>query len=97
MSKDLMHIDQIQNRIFSIRNIQIMVDRDLTELYVVETKVLNQAVKRNLNRFPELFRFQLTDTETKELVTNCDRYQKWDMAILNILSKLNNKLAGKVK
>ena len=71
-----MHIDQIQNRIFTIRNIQVMVGRDLAELYDVETKVLNQAVKRNLNRFPELFRFQLTDTEKKELVTNCDRFKK---------------------
>lgn len=69
-----MHIDQIQNRIFTIHNNQVMVDRDLSELYVVETKVLNQAVKRNLNRFPELFRFQLTDTEKKELVTNCDQF-----------------------
>lgn len=52
-----------------------MVDRDLAEIYQVETKVLNQAVKRNLERFPEYFRFQLSDKEKFELVTNCDRFK----------------------
>ncbi|MBX9892532.1 MAG: ORF6N domain-containing protein [Chitinophagaceae bacterium] len=66
---------QIENRIFTIRENQVMIDRDLAEMYDVETKVLNQAVKRNTERFPELFRFQLTDTETNELVTNCDRFE----------------------
>ena len=47
-----------------------MIDRDLTELYGVETKVLNQAVKCNMERFPERFRFQLTKEEMNELVTN---------------------------
>ncbi len=58
----------------SIRERQIMIDRDLAELYGVETKVLNQAVKRNMERFPERFRFQLTKEEMNELVTNCDRF-----------------------
>lgn len=53
-----------------------MIDRDLAYLYNVETKVLNQAVKRNIGRFPENFRFQLSDDEEKdELVTNCDRFK----------------------
>ena len=52
-----------------------MADRDLAEFYGVETKVLNQAVKRNIERFPERFRFQLSDSETNELVTNCDRFE----------------------
>lgn len=51
-----------------------MVDRDLAELYQVETKVLNQAVKRNIERFPKEFRFQLSKKEASELVTNCDRF-----------------------
>ena len=51
-----------------------MIDRDLAELYGVETKVLNQAVKRNMERFPERFRFQLTKEEMAELVANCDRF-----------------------
>ena len=64
----------IESRIMSIRGRQIMIDRDLAELYGVETKVLNQAVKRNIERFPERFRFQLTKEEMNELVTNCDRF-----------------------
>ena len=51
-----------------------MIDRDLAELYGVETRVLNQAVKRNMERFPERFRFQLTKEEMNELVANCDRF-----------------------
>ena len=76
MSKDLtITKQQIENRIFTIRGNQVMIDRDLAEMYNVETKVLNQAVKRNIERFPELFRFQLTDSEKNELVTNCDRFE----------------------
>lgn len=47
-----------------------MIDRDLAELYGVETKTLNQAVKRNMERFPERFRLQLTKEEMAELVAN---------------------------
>ena len=54
---------------------QVMLDRDLAELYCVETKVLNQAVKRNIERFPERYRFQLTEEEKRELVTICDRVE----------------------
>ena len=64
----------IESRIISIRGRQIMIDRDLAELYGVETKRLNEAVKRNKDRFPEHFRFQLTKEEMVELVTNCDRF-----------------------
>ena len=64
----------VESRIMSIRGKQIMIDRDLAELYGVETRVLNQAVKRNMERFPERFRFQLTKEEMNELVTNCDRF-----------------------
>ncbi|MEW6095037.1 MAG: ORF6N domain-containing protein [bacterium] len=49
-----------------------MLDRDLAELYGVSTKVLNQAVKRNLKRFPEDFMFRLTNAEKYKVVTNCD-------------------------
>jgi len=65
----------IENRIFTIQNTQVMVDRDLTEIYQVPTKVLNQAVKRNIDRFPLAFRFQLSNNEKNELVTNCDRFK----------------------
>lgn len=75
MSKELiLSQKQIENRIFTIRGKQVMMDRDLAEMYQVETRVLNQAVKRNIVRFPESFRFQLTEDETNELVTNSDRF-----------------------
>lgn len=54
---------QIEKKIFVIRGVQVMVDRDIAELYGVETRTLNQAVKRNLNRFPEEFMFQMNDEE----------------------------------
>lgn len=54
---------EIENRIFVFRGNQVMLDRDLADMYQVETRVLNQAVNRNIERFPELFRFQLTEAE----------------------------------
>jgi len=65
----------IEGRIFLVRGHKVMVDRDLAELYGVATKVLNQAVKRNKKRFPADFMFPLTPQETKQLVTNCDRFK----------------------
>ncbi len=53
----------IQNKIFTIRGQRVMIDRDLAEIYGVETRILNQAVKRNMERFPEDFMFQLTESE----------------------------------
>ena len=53
----------IESRILNLRDKQVMLDRDLAKLYGVETRVLNQAVKRNINRFPEDFMFQLTREE----------------------------------
>ena len=64
----------IESRILTLRGKQVMIDRDLAVLYGVETKVLNQAIKRNIERFPEHFRFQLSNQEKDELVTNCDRF-----------------------
>jgi len=64
----------IASKIVIIRDVQVMIDRDLAELYGVETKALNQAVKRNTERFPDYFCFQLDKEESLELVTNCDRF-----------------------
>ncbi|WP_314549638.1 ORF6N domain-containing protein [uncultured Gemella sp.] len=58
---------EIKNMIYNIRGKQVMLDSDLASLYQVETKVFNQAVKRNIKRFPELFRFQLTEKEFNNL------------------------------
>jgi hypothetical protein len=60
-------ISNIENRIYTIRGLHIMLDSDLAEMYQVETKVLNQAVKRNIDRFPNDFRFQLTNDEMNHL------------------------------
>jgi len=65
----------IENRIFTFRGKQVMIDRDLAELYEVETKRINEQVKRNSQRFPESFCFQLTEGERSELVANCDRFK----------------------
>lgn len=61
--KDKGELQVIQNKIYEIRGCKVMLDSDLAELYQVETRVLNQAVKRNIDRFPEDFMFQLTSQE----------------------------------
>ena len=58
-----MNLELIQNKIFEIRDQKVMLDFDLAELFEVETRVLNQAVKRNMDRFPKKFMFKLTKTE----------------------------------
>lgn len=73
--KELISHKAIEQKIFNIRNQKVMLDRDLAELYRVATKVLNQAVKRNIKRFPDDFMFKLTQPEKNELVTNCDRFK----------------------
>lgn len=65
----------IENRVFSIRNHQVMIDRDLAEMYQVEVKRLNEQVKRNAERFRESCPFQLNDEEKHELVAYCDRFE----------------------
>lgn len=60
---ELVSVENIQNRIYTIRGVQVMLDEDLAFLYNVETRVLNQAVKRNKGRFPERFCFKLTPDE----------------------------------
>ena len=74
---------EIQSMIYTFRGRQVMIDRDLAYLYNVETKALNQAVKRNISRFPESFRFQISDDEKDELVTNCDRFKTLKHSSLN--------------
>ena len=64
----------IENKILLIRDEQVMIDRDLAELYGIETKRLNEAVKRNIERFPADFMFALRPSEKDELVANCDRF-----------------------
>lgn len=73
MANDLIKNDMVlqpfvQQRIFTLRGQQVMIDRDLAELYGVETRVLNQAVKRNAERFPAAFHFQLSEQEHDEIL-----------------------------
>jgi len=63
----LIPIELIASKIYFIRNMKVMLDRDLAELYEVETKALKQAVRRNIDRFPADFMFELTKDEYQSL------------------------------
>jgi hypothetical protein len=72
MTGDLIPMECILKAILNIRGQRAILDADLAALYGVSTKVLNQAVKRNIERFPPDFMFCLTQTEKADVVTNCD-------------------------
>jgi hypothetical protein len=74
-TKTIVPVGFIEHRIFIIRGLKVMLDRDLADLYGVETKYLNRQVKRNRERFPHEFVFQITKTERNELVTNWHRFE----------------------
>lgn len=65
----------IEKLIVTVKGEQVLIDRDLAMIYGIETKRLNEQVKRNVARFPERYRFQLTKNEMMELVANCDRFK----------------------
>jgi hypothetical protein len=67
-----MQLQNIQSKIYEIRGQKVMLDFDLATMYEVETRSLKQAVRRNTDRFPDDFMFQLTKEEWQELITNCD-------------------------
>jgi hypothetical protein len=69
-------LGQIQRRILLIRGQKVMIDADLADFYGVPTKRLNEQVKRNPERFPHDFMFQLTEIEKQEVVANCDHLAK---------------------
>lgn len=76
---------QIEKKIFVIRGVQVMVDRDIAEFYGVETRILNQAVKRNTNRFPKEFMFQMNDDEFENWKSQIviSNYSRSQIATLN--------------
>jgi ORF6N domain len=74
--RSIVLIDQIEPLILDIRGQKVILDIDLADLYEVATKAINQAVKRNRERFPSDFLFQLTGEEKTEVVTNCDHLAK---------------------
>ena len=68
-----MLLQKIETKIYEIRGLKVMLDFDLSQMYEVENRALKQAVKRNLDRFPKDFMFQLTKSEWQEVITNCDK------------------------
>ena len=83
-TNELTDADSIRSRILTVRGIQVMLDRDLAELYGVPTKALNQAVKRNIERFPERFMFQLTRDDISNL--------KLQIATSNVMTSLRSQI-----
>lgn len=75
-SSAIAKIERTDSRILLIRGYRVMLDADLAEIYGTTTKALNQAVKRNRERFPAEFMFQLTRREKDEVVTNCDHLRR---------------------
>lgn len=107
MADELILQEAIEQRVFLIRGEKVMIDRDLAELYGVETKYLNRQVKRNKERFPEEFMFQLTSQEKTELVTNWHRFQSMkhssvlpyaftEYGVAMLASVLNSETAVKI-
>ena len=74
--KAIVSVGKIEQRIFLIRGEKVIVDADLAEFYGVPTKRLNEQVKRNKDRFPDDFMFQLSAEEKSEVVANCDHLSK---------------------
>lgn len=72
--KENKQMERVESRIITLRGQQVIIDRDVAELYGVETKAINQAVKRNADKFPNYYMFSLDENEKKELVTNCYRF-----------------------
>lgn len=83
----------IQTKIFLIRGEKVMIDRDLSNLYNIPTKRLNEQVKRNKSRFPGDFMFQLNNEEQAELVAKCDRFRSLKHSSTNALAFTENGVA----
>lgn len=84
-------IQSIQNRIYAIRGERVMLDADLAELYEVATKVLNQAVKRNIQRFPSDFMFQLTKGEWEQIEAQRKTIARFPESVRSQIVTLNTR------
>ncbi len=73
-------LPRIESRILVVRGQKVIIDADLAQLYGVDTKRLNEQVKRNIDRFPHDFMFRLSADEKTEVVANCDHLQKLKFA-----------------
>jgi hypothetical protein len=89
-SNELIKNEEIQSRIYSIRGNQVMLDSDLAEMYRIDVKVFNQAVKRNIERFPLEFMFQLTAEENNSLRSQIVTL-KTELALRPQIAILDNK------
>jgi len=96
--KAIIPIGQIEQRILLIRGQRVMLDADLAMLYGVPTRVLNQAVRRNLKRFPKDFMFKLTQPEKNEVITICDHLKnlKYAKALPNAFTEHGAIMAASV-
>jgi len=74
-NSEIENIKEIEQHIFTLRGVPVMLDRDLAQLYQVNTKRINEQVKRNALRFPESYCFRLTTEEQNKLVAICDRFR----------------------
>lgn len=80
---DILQTRQFENLIFELRGFKVMIDTDLAALYETETKRLKEQVKRNKDRFPDDFMFELTLEEKEQLVANCDRLNNLKHSSIN--------------
>ena len=74
---------EVRSKIQIIRGTAVMIDRDLAVLYSVDTKRINEQARRNIERFPDRFRFQLSNEETSQLVAFCDRFKALKHSTVN--------------
>lgn len=75
MEYEIQSLDSIKNRIIIVRNQPVLLDRDVAAIYGVETKRVNEAVRRNIDKFPLSYRFPLQKEECQQLVAKCDRFE----------------------
>ena len=73
---NVVKLESIENRIVAIRGEKVLIDVDVAEIYGVETKRVNEAVKNNLDKFPEDYLFEVNQDEKNELVENFDRFNR---------------------
>lgn len=96
VNQNILNKNEIENRIFTIRGYQVMLDSHLAELYGVETKQLNRAVKRNKERFPDEFMFKLNDSEWESLKVQIKTLETDDMQYLRYqIGTSNTKHGGR--
>ncbi len=90
MKDNTLQIKEIQNKIFVVRGVQVMLDKDLADIYGVKPIRLREQVKRNINRFPEDFMFRLSDNEVDFLLSQ-NAIPETDKNSITIFQKLKGK------